>query len=179
MVAAGLPPVRTRFFAPLVLAAFAPAAMADTASLVTFSPPHTAARSSAPLDAALSARVQRRIAATPPTTTEQTIALALEATAAQLHFGLAHPTRLAFSEPEREGNCIEYAQLFASIFDRAAGQRGARAYAVHSADARLMGQVMAGRGIGEHDWALVKDGDKLYFVDPTFFDMGLPWDISK
>ena len=86
-----------------------------------------------------------------------------------------------FDDSEREGNCIEYAQLFANVFDRAAaqGHLAARAYAVHSADARLMGQVMAGRGMGEHDWVLVVDGEKRYYVDPTFFDMGLPWDISR
>jgi hypothetical protein len=26
---------------------------------------------------------------------------------------------------------------------------------------------------------LVVDGEKRYYVDPTFFDLGLPWDISR
>lgn len=157
-------------------------AVANAESFVSFSAPHTARRSAATLDPALSRRLH---AASAPTTTARAIDSSLSATGAQLHFGLNHTTKLSFDDHEREGNCIEYANLFAAIFDRAAaqGHLSARAYAVHSADARFMGEVVPGRGMGEHDWVLVVEqtpsGEKRYFVDPTFYDMGLSWDIAS
>jgi hypothetical protein len=59
----------------------------------------------------------------------------------------------------------------------------ARAYAVHSTDARFLGQIVPGRGMGEHDWVLVVEptqaGERRFYIDPTFYDMGLQWDIAS
>jgi hypothetical protein len=91
---------------------------------------------------------------------------------------------MSFSAAEREGNCIEYAHLFARVFDKAAAKAGlsARAYAVHSAQARIFGHAVPMRGWDDHDWVLIQDGTgdeaRRWFVDPTMHDAGLGWDIS-
>jgi hypothetical protein len=91
---------------------------------------------------------------------------------------------MAFTGAEREGNCIEYSHLFARVFDKAAakGGLGARAYAVHSAQARFFSKTLPMRGWGDHDWVLIQEGSgpdaKRWFVDPTLHDFGLGWDIS-
>jgi len=111
------------------------------------------------------------------------VKLALDATAAQLHFGLQHRTSASFDVAEREGNCIEYAELFAAIFNREKGALDARAYAVHSAEARVFGQQLRDPKYRDHDWALVvvhgSAGARRLFVDPTLYDEGLGWDISR
>lgn len=155
-------------------------ARADGA-LVTFSAPHAARASAATLAPALERALEQAPA---PKDAKSALDAALAFTASRLHFGLAHATSLAFDAQEREGNCVEYAHLFALAFDRLASRAHltARAWVVHSADARLAGVVLPGRGMGEHDWALVVEptptGEVRRFVDPTFHDMGLPWDIA-
>ena len=61
-----------------------------------------------------------------------------------LHFGLHHQTSRSFAAAEREGNCIEYAELFAKVFEKAAQKGGlkARVFVVHSDKARVFGQKM-------------------------------------
>ena len=104
-------------------------------------------------------------------------------TGTNLHFGLEHKTTLRFGRKEREGNCVEYAHLFATVFNRAAGRKqvAARAYVVRS-DARVLGVTLPGRGLSDHDWVLVVPTsarpEKL-FIDPTLHDFGLDWDISR
>ena len=157
-------------------------ARTESIATVSFNAPHVAKRSAATtthdLDLALSSDVA-------PSTTPLLIDRSLRTTGSYLHFGLSHPTSLKFDNQEREGNCIEYANLFALVFDRMAARANstARAYAVHSTDARFLGQIVPGRGMGEHDWVLVVEpnttGDKRYYIDPTFYDMGLPWDITS
>ena len=52
---------------------------------------------------------------------------------------------------------------------------------VHS-EARVLGQKLPMRGLDDHDWVLVVPGDpkeKRRFVDPTFYDLGLGWDITS
>ncbi len=162
----------------LVLAGIA---RTESTAMVSFNAPHVARRSAATTTRDLDLALASDVAAN---TTPLLIDSALRTTGAHLHFGLNHPTSLKFDDQEREGNCIEYANLFALVFDRMAARAHstARAYSVHSTDARLLGQMVPGRGMGEHDWALVVEptptGDKRYYVDPTFYDMQLPWDIT-
>ena len=146
--------------------------------------PHVARRSTAVLDEPLKRAVDTALAATELASVESAMDFSLSATDKLLHFGLEHPTSTAFSAAEREGNCIEYANLFVRVFDKAAAKAGlgARAYAVHSDKARLFGRAMPLRGWGDHDWVLIQDGvgedAKRWYVDPTMHDFGLGWDIS-
>jgi len=82
------------------------------------------------LSPALAARVD---ALAKPRDVDGLVKSALDATGAQLHFGLQHRTSTSFDVGEREGNCIEYAELFAAIFNREKGGLDARVYVVHSA----------------------------------------------
>ncbi len=119
-----------------------------------------------------------------PRSADEAVQLALQATARRLHFGLSHRTSLSFDDADREGNCIEYAHLFAMVFARAVarGHIDARAFVVHSDDARIFGERVTAPGYGDHDWNLVvvhtAGGDRKIFVDPTLYDAGLPWDIE-
>ncbi len=87
---------------------------------------------------------------------DELVRFSLGVTGAHLHFGLEHKTTLKFGLKEREGNCIEYAHLFATVFNRAAERRkiAARAFVVHG-DARVFGRKLSGRGLGDHDWVIV------------------------
>ena len=92
---------------------------------------------------------------------------------------MQHRTSATFDVAEREGNCIEYAELFAAIFNRERGSIDARAWVVHSAEARVLGQRLDDPKYRDHDWALVVAGERRLFVDPTLFDEGFGWDISR
>ena len=158
-----------------------PAARADVP--VTFQAPHVARLPAASMDEALARSVDERIKVATITATPELLRFALDVAAADLHFGLSHPTSLRFGTTEREGNCIEYAHLFATVFNRAAASKrvAARAWVVHS-DARVLGQKLPMRGLDDHDWVLVVPSDpkeKRLFVDPTFYDFGLDWDITS
>ena len=150
---------------------------------VRFQAPHVTRAAAAALDDALSRSVETAIRDANAASVDELVRFALGVTGARLHFGLDHKTSLAFSSTEREGNCIEYAHLFASVFNRAAEKKkvGARAYVVHS-DARVFGRALPGRGLADHDWVIVVPtagtGRRL-FVDPTFYDLGLDWNISR
>jgi hypothetical protein len=151
---------------------------------VEFLSPHVVKRSAAVLDKPLDQAVLVALGKTEIKTVEQAMDFALSASDRLLHFGLEHPTSLAFTAAEREGNCIEYAHLFARVFDKAAHKAGltARAYSVHSAKARVFGRAVPMRGWDDHDWVLIQDGTgddaQRWFVDPTLHDLGLGWDIS-
>lgn len=102
-------------------------------------PAHDVRRAVAQPDATLTAREDQEIAgvaATVPGILDAT----LRVTGGALHFGLNHRTSLRFTSVEREGNCVEYAQLFATLFNRAAHAKGmaARAWPVRS-QARFFG----------------------------------------
>ena len=152
------------------------AAIIFFSQLLTFGAPHVARAPHATLSPALVARLD---AIAKPRDVDGAVKLALDATAAQLHFGLQHRTSTTFDVAEREGNCIEYAELFAAIFNREKGSLDARAYAVHSAEARVLGQQLADPKYRDHDWALVVAGERRIFVDPTLYDEGFGWDISR
>jgi len=147
-------------------------------------PPHTAKRSGAVLDKALDRAVDASIAKAEIDSVESAMDIALSASDRILHFGLQHPTSLSFAAAEREGNCIEYAHLFARVFDRAAARAklDARAWVVHSGKAVVLGHKLPFKGFEDHDWVLIQegsgDGAKRWYVDPTMHDAGLGWDIS-
>jgi hypothetical protein len=149
-----------------------------------FLPPHTAKRSSAVLDKALERAVDASLAKTSIESVEGAMDFALSASDRLLHFGLSHPTSLSFAAAEREGNCIEYAHLFARVFEKAAakGKLDVRVYVVHSGKAELLGRTVPVRGWEDHDWVLLQQGTgedaRRWYVDPTLHDFGLGWDIS-
>lgn len=177
----------TRFF--WITVALLLAATATAAALPRFafelSAPHLVQRPRGTLDDALRGAIDASLDKSPPTSVDEARDFALSVTDRMLHFGLEHPTSLAFTTEPREGNCIEYAQLFARVFDRAAAKSKlkARAYAIHSERARLFGQKVPLRGFDDHDWVVIDDrsgpgdGRRLY-VDPTMHDAGLGWDIA-
>lgn len=146
--------------------------------------PHTVKRSTAALDKPLERAVDTALEKTPITTVEEAMDFALSASDKLLHFGLGHPTSMSFTPAAREANCIEYAHLFARVFDKAAekGGLGARAFAVHSDKARVFGRAIPMKGWDDHDWVLIQEGKgddaRRWFVDPSMHDAGLGWDIS-
>ncbi|MFO0754855.1 MAG: hypothetical protein U0359_00065 [Byssovorax sp.] len=149
--------------------------------------PHAARRSQAVLDDALRIAIDAGLQKNPPQSTDQAVDFSLAVTDKIFHFGLEHPTSLRFAAAEREGNCVEYAHLFAKVFERAAlaGHISARAFVVHSDKARLFGQKVPMKGWENHDWVLIEDrsGDdkapRRLYVDPTLHDTGLGWDIES
>jgi hypothetical protein len=151
---------------------------------VRFLAPHTAKRSTAVLDKALERAVDASLARASIESVEGAIDFSLAASDKLLHFGLAHPTTMSFAAAEREGNCIEYAHLFAKVFEKAAARAklDARVWVVHSAKAEVLGRTVPMKGWGDHDWVLIQegsgDGARRFFVDPTLHDVGLGWDIA-
>ncbi|MDI1475121.1 hypothetical protein [Polyangium sp. y55x31] len=159
-------------------------AIALTRANVGLSGPHTTRASSATLDKPLEAAIEFKLREARLATVEEALELSLRLTGARLHFGLGHPTRLSFGAEEREGNCIEYAHLFARIFDMAAARSklSARAYVVHSAQAEVFEKVVPLPGLRDHDWVVIEDDTpgekKQWFVDPAFEDAWLGWDLT-
>lgn len=157
-------------------------AVVMTRARVGLAGPHAVGPSLARFDAALDAAVRFQIEAEKPRTVEDAMQLSLKLTGDHLHFGLGHPTQFAFGATRRSGNCIEYAHLFARIFDMAAmrGKIAAKAYVVHSARAEVFGRMLPLPGLRDHDWVvIVDDVDKRkWFVDPTFDDAWLGWDLA-
>jgi hypothetical protein len=150
--------------------------------------PHVVKRSTAVLDEPLRRAIDAGLEKSEPDNTDKALDFSLAVTDKLLRFGLSHPTSLSFAAVEREGNCIEYAQLLAKVFDKAAAAKHipARAFVVHSGKARLFGQKVPMKGWEDHDWVLIEDrsGDdkappRRLYVDPTLHDFGLGWDISS
>jgi hypothetical protein len=150
--------------------------------VVRFQSPHLTRMPAATLDDDLSRSADAAINEANVASGDDLVRFSLGVTGAHLHFGLEHKTSLRFGVQEREGNCIEYAHLFATVFNRAAERKkvAARAYVVHS-EARVLGRRLPGRGLGDHDWVIVVPtaGGQRRFVDPTFYDFGLDWDVSR
>jgi hypothetical protein len=147
-------------------------------------PAHTDRRSAAVLDKALDRAVDASLGRAAIDSVEAAMDFSLSASDRLLRFGLHHPQSLTFSAAEREGNCVEYAHLFARVFDKAAQRAGldARAYVVHSARAELFGRKVPLPGWEDHDWVLIQTGPgdeaRRLYVDPTMHDAGLGWDVS-
>jgi hypothetical protein len=148
-------------------------------------PPHTAKRSAAVLEEPLRRALDTSLGEAKIATAEDARDFALSATDKLLRFGLGHTTSLSFGAAEREGHCVEYAHLFARIFEKAAARGGipAKAYVVHSAKAQVFGHAVPMRGWEDHDWVLILDGSgdeaRRFYVDPTMHDAGLGWDIAS
>lgn len=149
--------------------------------------PHTARRSAATLDDGLRRAVDAGLDRASITSLTEARDFSLSVTDKLLRFGLDHPTSLAFSAVEREADCVEYAHLFARVFERAAARANlqAKAYVVHSAEARVFGRKVPMERWQDHDWVLIEDrsgGEKAdprrHFIDPTLHDAGLGWDVS-
>ena len=148
-------------------------------TFVTLHAPHVARAPRAVMDAELTRSVDAATAKDAAALSESMLAF----TDAHLHFGLAHRTSLKFSNADREGNCIEYAELFAAAFNRAANRLhiAERAWVMHS-DARVLGGHIGQPGLDDHDWVLVvptSGAGPRKLIDPTFHDMGLDADIAS
>ena len=144
--------------------------------------PHLVQPSLARLDAPLDAAIRFEIAAEKPKTVEEALRFSLKVTGNHLRFGLGHPTKYAFGAEPRAGNCIEYAHMFVRVFEMTAirGKIAAKAYVVHSTHAEVFGRVLPLPGLKDHDWVVIVDnGNKRqWFVDPTFDDTWLGWDLE-
>ncbi len=172
---------RRAAFVVVLLALSALVALAHAQLPARFVAPHRVRAARAVLAPALRARLASDAAAAAPTTGDALVAFALAHTAAQLHFGLAHRTSLHFDIAEREGNCVEYAELFAAILGRTRGALDVRAWVVRS-DALVLGRAIPDPAWRDHDWALVRVREggvtSLRYLDPTLFDAGLSPDVS-
>jgi hypothetical protein len=159
---------------------FARDAVAQT--LVTFGAPHAARAPTATLDAAYARDIDAQATAAKLVTTDDLVAFALRTTSRALRFGLRHQTRLWFDGAEREGNCVELAELFATILRRERGTIDARAWVVRSG-ATVLGETMSDPAWKDHDWVLVvartSEGPRRLYVDPTLYAVGMGWDISR
>lgn len=154
--------------------------VAAAQSGVTLVPPHRAMRLTAQPDAALRAAVEREVTASPPRDVDAAIELAVRLTTEHLHFGLRHHrTSARFGVAEREAHCVEYAQLFAWAFNTTARVAHLTARATpYRSDARVFGLRVPDPALADHDWVRVVDGARRWYVDPTFADMGLGWNIA-
>ena len=163
-------------------------ARGSVAQLVTFQSPHSVRAPAAILDDELTRAVDAKIATAKLGSVDELLHFALGVTGGDLRFGLEHKTTLKFGTKEREGNCIEYAHLFATVFNRAADRKhvAARAYVVHS-DARVLGKRLSTPGLDDHDWVLFvpalaassppvnelgKDDNNAKITDPNIFLYG-------
>jgi hypothetical protein len=176
--------LRTRagFAAAAVAAGLLTVREAAAQSWFGFQAPHAVRAPTAALDPALAASLDAEARAAKVAEADGLVAFALRATARELRFGLSHQTRLSFDGVEREGNCVEYAELFAAIVNREHRSDDVRAWVVRS-DARVLGRRVDDPAWKDHDWALVvvrtPAGPRRLYVDPTLYDMGLGWDISS
>lgn len=149
---------------------------------VRLGPHHAVLPSRAQLDPDLERSLLEDLAKIKPSTVPEAIQASLRLTGKQFHFGLRHHTTLVFGIPAREGNCVEYAQLFLFIFKEAEGLSNlqARARAVRS-EASLWGYKIPSRAWNDHDWVLIEEGNsgKRWYVDPTMFGAHLGWNLEK
>jgi hypothetical protein len=150
--------------------------------MLTFTPRHRVRETTAVLSPALARAIDSQKSISTISRPEDLIAFGLKTTSSALHFGLSHHTHLTFDENDREGNCVEYAELFAAIVNREHGSIEAHAFVVRS-DAKIMGRTMSDPAWKDHDWVLlvVRTATKSsrFYVDPTLHDMGLGWNISN
>lgn len=142
---------------------------------------HNARSPLADLSHDLQIAIQKSTDGKTPGDMRSVIELSNQVTGRFLHYGQAHTTRLRFDVQPREGNSIEYATLFASIFNQLArwAKLDAHAAIVHSEQALVFGSALPFRGAGYHEWVLVeqKDGGR-WFVDPLLADYRLGWNLE-
>jgi hypothetical protein len=144
---------------------------------------HSVVGASGPLDAPKAAALTAHLEADRPLNRDEALVSALAFTDKSLTFSLDHPTSFTFGTSVRPANCAEYSYLFAAAFDAAAKVAGstARAYRVHSADARIVGERIPFRGFGDRDWVLIFDpADRArMYIDPAFHDYFLAASLSQ
>ncbi len=148
---------------------------------VSLHAPHRVQPKRALLAQALAKEVQELATRALPTRIEDVIDLSLGITSGKLRFGLDHATSMRFDSAVREGNCVEYAQLFVAALDRISRHASVRTTSwLLRSDAHALGQGLPWRAWRDHDWALVADpaSKKRWFVDPSFHDVGFGWDVE-
>ncbi|MEO8800390.1 MAG: hypothetical protein ABI551_21035 [Polyangiaceae bacterium] len=145
-------------------------------AMVAFEAPHHVHAPTGTMTPMLSAKVDTDAKASAAASIDAFIHFALTETATQFHFGLSHKTKLRYDGVEREANCVEYADLFATIVNRESSD--AHAYVVRS-DARILGERSASPAWKDHDWVLIVTKTDRFYVDPTLYDMGLGWNIAS
>ncbi len=142
--------------------------------------PHEIVPSTARLTPALLQRVDETLDWKKPASADEALAIAMDLTGDALVPGLGHTTHFDFDVAARSGNCVEYAQLFVALFDRAArhGAVDAKAYAVRSSDPRVLGASVPSRAFRDHDWVMIRAGDRFLYVDPMLSDAWLGQSLS-
>lgn len=140
-------------------------------------PHHLRSRPAATLSPALAAEAARELDGA--ATADEAVRAALRVTGRHLHFGLSHRGTNRFDVAEREAHCVEYAHLAGALLARWSRSHGdtLRVTVVRS-QARLFGMRVPMRGWSDHDWVLVEQGARRWYVDPTLDDMGLGWDLA-
>jgi hypothetical protein len=143
--------------------------------------PHRLQRKRASLTPAFAKEIEALAVRLAPNRIEDAIDLALDVTSSKLVFGLDHTTSMRFDLAVREGHCVEYAQLFVAVLDRIARHALLRVttWPLRS-DAHALGRVLPWGAWRDHDWVLVADpvSKARWFVDPSFHDLGLGWDVE-
>jgi hypothetical protein len=144
---------------------------------LTLIPRHTRARPVAALSPALAAEAAREVDGA--ATADEAIRGALRVTGWHLHFGLGHRGSGRFDVAEREAHCVEYAHLAGVLVARwSRAHGGTLRVTVVRSQARLFGLRVPLRGWSDHDWVLVEEGARRWYVDPTLDDLGLGWDLA-
>jgi len=121
----------------IALAVCMSSAPAFAGGIVTFAPPHHVRAPRGVLSGSLQKQLDDRLALARPRDAGEALRWALGVSDGAFHFGLGHATSRRLTANEREGNCIEYSELFALAFNRAAerAKLAGRAYIVQSATA--------------------------------------------
>ena len=129
----------------------------------------------------LQVAIQKATDGKTPGDLDMVIELSVQLTAQHLKFGRGHQTCLAFDAKQREGNSLEFAVLFASIFNQLArwAKLEAMASIVHSTESKVFGRQIGKWG---HDWVVVeprtKTAGERRFVDPTLGSLHLGWNLA-
>lgn len=141
---------------------------------VSLGPVHRRRALEAAVDPALVAQCEARARALGGTA-DAVLDAALEATEGALRFGLWHASSMSFRAGRaREGNCVEYAQLYGALAQRVGARLGLPLrVTVLRSDARLFGLRVPGRAFADHDWVLVQGAGEARYVDASFADVGL------
>jgi len=149
---------------------------------LTLIAPHTAFAPTATLSDDKKKELDEAIADAMLTDREHALDLSLDVTGRWLSLAPWHKTSLAIGAGARGGNGVEYADLFATVFDVAAKHAGstARAYRVES-DVRVFGKRIPLPSFARHDWVLVvdpADGARID-LDPMLADAWLGASLAR
>lgn len=153
--------------------------------LVRLVPAHQASKPAAKWAEPLLGEVDEHLEAAPPIDVPAAVSFALARTASHLHFGQKHTQSLRFDGREREGHWVEYAHLFAALFEKAsrAGKLDAHAFVVRS-EIKVLGVTLPLQAWQTHDWVLVvekvgEDDVRYHYIDPTLQDVYLDPNVER